>query len=148
MFDKLLSLFKNDKADDEAPHTPATNLAVAAILVEAARADENYTADEQRIIDATLRDQFDVSDADAETLRAEAEEAQAAAVDLHKFTKVAKEMAEPDKIRLVETLWRIVLSDGARDQYEDALIRRLCGLIYVDDRASGEARQRVEAEQG
>ncbi len=148
MFDKLLSLFKNDKADDEAPRTPATNLAVAAILVEAARADENYTADEQRIIDATLRDQFDLGDADAEALRAQAEEAQAAAVDLHKFTKVAKEMAEPDKIRLVETLWRIVLSDGARDQYEDALIRRLCGLIYVDDRASGEARQRVEAEQG
>jgi len=144
LLNKILSIFKNEKTLVVEDKTDQTQLAVAAILVEAARADENYAIEEQQIIDAALQNQFSLDNNSATALRKQGEEAQATAVDLHQFTKVAKEMPEANKIQLIETLWKIVLSDGDRDQYENALMRRLCGLLYIDDRASGEARQRVE----
>ena len=145
MLQKLLSMFKSDDAPAEDGGEDKIRLAVAALLVEAARMDEQYTEEEKRLIDKALGAEFSLSPDDAIALRAKAEKAQSDAIDLHRFTKHAKDMSDDEKIALVENLWRIVLSDGDRDSYEDALIRRICGLIYVDDRASGEARQRVEA---
>ncbi|MEZ5983946.1 MAG: TerB family tellurite resistance protein [Parvularculaceae bacterium] len=119
-------------------------MAVAALLVEAARADEQYT-DEKALIDAALCEQFALSTDDAAALRGKAEAAQAEAMDLHQFTKVAKNMPASEKIALVERLWIIVLSDGTRDPHEDTLVRSVCGLIYVSDPESGAARQRAQA---
>lgn len=147
MFEKLLSKFrKQDTATETASEPDQLELAVAAILVEAARADEVYADEEKAIIDHALGQQFKLDPGAAAALRIKGEDAQSAATDLHRFTKVVKEMPGEEKIALIETLWRIILSDGARDQYENALIRRICGLIYVDDREAGQARQRVLAE--
>lgn len=118
-------------------------LAVAALLVEAARADQHYEDREKHLIDSFLWAHFGLDPLKAGALRAEAEAAQAVATDVHRFTRVAKGMAPDDKIRLVEGLWRIVLADNQRDAHEDALIRRVCGLIYVSDPDSGAARQRA-----
>jgi len=145
MFEKILSAFRPKKAESIEPETPDVQLAVAALLVEGARIDETYADEEKHIIDTALASKFSLSAENASMLRAKGEEAQSNAVDLHRFTKIAKDMEQNEKITLIETLWTIVLSDGERDNYEDALIRRICGLIYVDDRTSGEARQRVEA---
>ena len=145
MLEKLLSMFRNDEAPAREDDADSTRTAVAALLVEAARMDEQYTEEEKQLIDKALAAEFSLSPEDAAALRVTGEQAQSDAIDLHRFTKHAKDMGEEEKIVLVENLWRIVLSDGDRDSYEDALIRRICGLIYVDDRASGEARQRVEA---
>lgn len=143
MFDRLRRLFaapaRPAAEDDDLP------LAVAALLVEAARADEQYEDRERALIDHALAARFELSPADAAALRARGEVAQAGAADLHRFTKIAKSMPADMKIGLVESLWRIVLSDAARDPHEDALIRRVCGLIYVSDPDSGAARRRVEA---
>ncbi|MEL7487199.1 MAG: TerB family tellurite resistance protein [Pseudomonadota bacterium] len=146
VFDKIRTLFKGGAPAEPDADADDGSLAVAALLVEAARADESYDDAERAIIDQALQARYDLPIEDARALRAKAETAQADAVDLHRFTKLAKQMSVEDKTRLVETMWRITLSDGARDQFEDALIRRICGLIYLDDRASGEARQRIEAE--
>ena len=123
-----------------------TPLAVAALLVEAARADEAYDDAERSLIEKALSKQFDLDAEKAAALRVKGEAAQAEAVDLHRFTKIAKQMPSGDKIALVESLWRIVLSDQERDPHEDALIRRVCGLIYISDPESGAARRRVEQE--
>ncbi len=119
--------------------------AVAALLVEAARADNNYEDSEKKLIDEALARKFSLSPAEAGALRERGETAQAAATDIQRFTRHAKELAAEEKVALLERLWEIVLSDGERDPFEDTLMRRICGLIYVDDRVSGEARQRVEA---
>ncbi len=143
MFDKLFSR-KKDVAGDSTPEDEL-RLAVAALLVEAARADEHDDYRERRLIDETLSGEFSLSAEEAASLRAQGEQAQAAALDIQRFTRTAKQLPDDRKIAFVERLWEIVLSDAVRDPYEDALIRRICGLIYVEDRESGAARARIEA---
>ena len=128
-----------------AEETDPLQLAIAALLVEAACADENYETSEKVIIDKTLAAKFELDADAAAELRAKGEAAQANAHDIQRFTKVAKEMPEAEKVAFIEQLWEIVLSDGERDPFEDTLIRRICGLIYVEDRESGAARARVAA---
>lgn len=144
MLSKLAALFR--KPQQDAAPAQDVPLAVAVLLVEAARVDEIYDVREQSIIDAALTSKFGLDAAQAAALRARAETAQAEANDLHRYTRLAKTMSADEKLRFIEAMWRIALSDGARDPYEDALIRRLCGLIYVSDQESGAARRRVENE--
>lgn len=143
MLDGFLGRLMNRKeektSDDPLP------LAFAALLVEAARSDETYTAKEAQIIDRALAGKFSLTAEQAAGIREKAEAAQAHATDVQRFTRVAKEMNHDDKRALLEDLWMIVLSDGARDPFEDTLVRQICGLIYVDDRESGLARSRAIA---
>lgn len=145
MLDKLFGYFANQPSAPKQDVTDPLQLAFAALLVEAARADETYAGDEVSIIDRSLRNKFSLSETEAAALREKAEAVQENATDIQRFTRIAKEMSQEDKISLLEEIWEIVLSDGARDSFEDTLVRRICGLIYVDDRQSGEARRRVEA---
>lgn len=143
MFDKLFDRFKTESPGNEAE--TQLELAFAALLVEAARIDEDYADKERAIIERALKKRFELSDADAAALRQRAEAVQEGAADIQRFTKVAKAMTRPEKIELIEELWEIVLSDGERDPYEETLIRQICGLIYVDDQDSGAARARAAA---
>ncbi len=143
MFDKLFDRFKNE--EPEAGSSNRLELAFAALLVEAARIDENYADNEIAIIDRALMKRFELTAGDAAALRKQAESAQEGATDIQRFTKVAKAMTREEKVELIEELWEIVLSDGTRDPYEETLIRQICGLIYVDDQDSGSARARVAA---
>ena len=143
MFDKLFG--KKSVKSEAVAETDPLQLAVSALLVEAACADENYEEREKAIIDKTLGAKFSLSPTEAAALRVKGETAQSNALDIQRFTRIAKEMTEGEKISFIEELWEIVLSDGERDPFEDTLIRRICGLIYVDDRDSGAARARVEA---
>jgi len=146
MFDKFFKKkHAGSDANEQAADADPMQLALAVLCVEAARADENYEAHEIAIIDRFLAKRFTLSPEDAAALRARAEAAQTEALDIQRFTKVAKEMSSEEKINFVEHLWRIVLSDGDRDPFEDTLIRRICGLIYVNDPESGAARARVAA---
>lgn len=138
MFGRLKALLAGEKPHER--QAVSTELAVAALLVEAARADENYTDLERTLIKRALAAQFLLDAEAANALLAAGEAAQAEALDLHRFTRVAKAMAAEDKLALVERLWTVILSDGARDPHEDALVRRVCGLIYVSDPESGVAR--------
>lgn len=145
MLDRLKELFgaKSPKADEPARDPP---FAVAGLLVEAARSDDHYTNVERKLIDRALIREFGVPPEQAAAIRVNAETAQADAADIYKFTKLAKNFSPEQKIVLIEALWRVILSDGVKSDWEDALVRRVCGLIYVSDRDSGLARQRVERE--
>lgn len=122
--------------------------ALAALMVEAARADEHYDESEKAIIDKLLASTFSITGEEAEALRGAGEALQRGALDIQRFTRHAKEMSTADKSTFIEGLWEIVLSDGERDPFEDTLIRRICGLIYLDDRDSGVARARAQAKLG
>ena len=142
MFDKLFS--RNRPEATSPTEDDELEVSFAALLVEAARADEDYADHEKAIIDRTLAARFSLSAADASRLREKAETAQSAALDIQQFTRHAKTMSADEKIAFLEGLWEIILSDGVRDSYEDTLVRRICGLIYIEDRLSGMARARVE----
>ncbi|MBT8472150.1 MAG: TerB family tellurite resistance protein, partial [Marinicaulis sp.] len=128
MFKKL---FSKSKETEAAPTHDPLHLAVAVLMIEAAVADQHFDENERNIISKALRENFSIIEADADALVEAAAEEQKNAVDIQRFTRVAKEMGRAEKVRFIETLWRIVLSDDERDPYEETLIRRVCGLIYV-----------------
>lgn len=143
MFKKLLDALA---ATPPAPGRPeiSPELAVAALLVHAARSDGDYAEAEKRTIDALLGDAFDKSPAEGAALRAEAEAADEQAADLVRFTRVLKDaLTEAEREEFLERMWRVVLADGVREPHEDVLMRRLAGLLYVPDTRSNAARRRA-----
>lgn len=143
MLDRLFRSFR--KETSPAKEEDALPRAVAALLVEAARADEEYTDDERSLIIKLLRGEFGLTEDEAAALRREAEEAQAEANDLYGFSRVVKEDLDREgKMQLIEAMWRVVLTDAERDPHEEMVIRRLVGLIHLEDRDSTEARRRAE----
>lgn len=142
MFDILRKLFRDDGASGAAVVSPQR--AVAALLVEAAHVDGRYEIAERALVGRLLAAMFGLDAAAAEALRAGGEADQAAAPDLVRFTRIVKTLLdEHERVRVIEALWSVVLSDGHRDPREDALLRSLAPLLGVSDRDSAFARQRV-----
>ena len=147
MIDLFLKLV--GRAPDEPPARIDERTALAALLVEAAHADGSYDAEESARIARVLAARYGLSAAEAAALRAEGEAAQAQAVDLVRFTRAVK-LAVPHEVRVgvIEAVWEVVYADGVREMHESALIRKLCGLLHIEDREAGLARQRVVARLG
>ena len=146
MIDVLRSLFRSDAGNR---HEVPADIAVAALLVDAARADDVYKPEERLAVVTLLQAIFGLELPEAERLCEQGEAAQAEAADIVRFTRVVKfGMEEAERVRLFEALWEIVLIDHERDPDEDALLRRLAPLLAVSDHDSAAARQRVLARQG
>ena len=132
--------------------TPETNrpadlkVAVAVLLLEAAHRDDNFSADERAAIARLLRGKFDLSKEEASQLMAATESRVREMVQLHPYTHaIFEQMTPEDRIRFIEMLWEVAYADGVLDPEEDAMIRKIAGLIYVEDRDRILARKRVEA---
>ncbi|WP_416898217.1 MAG: TerB family tellurite resistance protein [Minwuia sp.] len=123
-------------------------ICAAALLVEAAHLDGEFTDDERGAIAGALRRQFELSDDETESLIGEAERVHSDAVEISRFTRAVKALPHERRIEILEAMWDVVLADGDLHAYEANLLRRVGGLIYVSDRENGEARQRAAARQG
>ena len=123
---------------------PDARLALGALLVRLARADEVYTEEERARIDRVLAQRYGLSPFEAAALRAEAEQLEAEAPDTVRFTRAIK-AAVPyeDRIGVIEALWEVVLADGTRDDDEDALLRMVAPMLGISDPDSARARRRV-----
>lgn len=146
MLDRLKSMFSPDA--DGAParhHDPdELQLAAAALLVEAARMDDDYDADERALIGRLLRDRFALDAAAAEALLSAADAATEDLVEVYGFARRVKDgFSHDERVRMIEMLWEVVLADDEIHDHEANLLRRVAGLIYVSDRESGDARKRV-----
>ncbi|RME14229.1 MAG: TerB family tellurite resistance protein [Alphaproteobacteria bacterium] len=121
-------------------------LALTALLVRLARADNDYARVEIDTIERVIAERYRLSPAEAKALRAEAEALEAEAPDTVRFTQAIKD-AVPYEQRLdvVESAWQVALADGARAGEEDALMRMVARLLGVNDRDSNLARQRAAA---
>ena len=116
------------------------------LLVEAARMDDHFEATERAAIERLLAAKFELSPESTKTLLTHAEIVTARSNQLHPFTRLAVERMDPnERIRLIEMLWEVAYADGVLDPEEDALLRRVAGLIYVSDADRVAARQRVLA---
>ena len=136
MFNKI---FKKEKkiTDDK-------NVLVAALLVHAAKIDEVYTDVEKIIIKKALISLDLATQKDVEDLLLTAEKNEKEANQIVEFTREIKRNPIEFKLKIIEILWKIVYSDGANDNYESNLIRRLCGLLYISDKESGEIKLKVQ----
>lgn len=138
----------------ETPHVdPLTaddaELALAALLVRLARADDDYDAAEHIRIERVLMARRGLGHQEARDLRTRAEALEANAPDTVRFTRALKEkIAYDDRIGVIEALWDVALADDTRRPEEDALIRLAAQLLGVSDRDSALARQRVAAREG
>jgi uncharacterized tellurite resistance protein B-like protein len=120
--------------------------AVAAVLVLAAKADHAYEVAEQAMIDAVLAERYGLDPAAAKALREEGEAAEDAALDHYQFTKAIKAaVPHEERVGVVEALWRVVLSDAARDPQEDTVMRQLVDRLGLSPMESAQARQRAAA---
>lgn len=127
--------FKLGKLFGHKPATPAADpsrLAVAQLLLEIARADLSADAAEHAVIRKHLQDAFALDDAAVDTLVAQASARVEKAVSLHGTVEALnRSMDAPTKSALVGALWRVAYADGRLDPYEEALLRRICDLLYV-----------------
>ena len=105
-------------------------------MIHAAKIDENYTDKEKKIIKETLNKLSNNEDLDK--LISEAETKESDSNHIQDFTKNIKAMDKNDKIEIIKNIWSIILSDGTSDMYEENLMRRLAGLLYVDAKTMGD----------
>ena len=118
--------------------------ALAVLLIEVARSDDGVEDRAQGVIQRALALRFGLERSEVIRLIKAAEERAAEATDLFHFTRVVVEnFTEEERIGVIEMLWEVVYSNGVLTGDEDALIRRVAGLIYVSDRDRREARRRV-----
>ena len=115
---------------------------IACLLIHAAKIDENYTSEEKEIIKKTVKKLYpDLDNLDDVVSKAEQKENDSN--HIQEFTKEVKSLSLENKIIIIETLWRIILSDGKSDIYENNLMRRLAGLLYLDDKIIGETKVKI-----
>ncbi len=141
MMKSIRNLF-TPKTPAELPMPP--EVAVGALLVEAALIDGVYVNIESDMIAEILLESFDFDADKADAVLAQAETLAEEAVGSHQFTKHAKKLAMADRVKVVEAIYRVILSDGERSDVEDAYVRHVAGLLHVDDIARAEARKRAE----
>ena len=132
------SLFKNKNNDElkKSPPLDSDLLTIACVLVEAALVDNNFGKEEKNIIIKILQKQYNIKNIkDINNILDTAIDACKKSSDLITYTKKIKQNWPIEKrIEVIEMLWKVCLVDGLLEPYEDMLIRRVSGLIYVDDK--------------
>ena len=116
---------------------------VCALLIHAAKMDENYTEKEKQIIMKTLTEISNKKNDEIAILFEEAEKKENESNQILEFTKEIKNSDKKFRLKIIEVLWKIIYSDGVSDIYESNLMRRLSALLYVTDRESGEIKNLI-----
>lgn len=131
--------FKEDKNKNESNFLTNT----CALLIHAAKIDENYTKNEEEIIKKTLlelganKENIDQTIEKAKTIESNSNQ-------ILDFTREVKNLPDKDKIKIIEALWTIIYSNNDADMYETNLMRRLGGLLYIDSKTMGDIKDKIK----
>ena len=135
----ILNLFKKENKENlENPLIKITSL-----LIHAAKIDENYSEKEKQIIKKTVVELSSKNEKTDEIL-VKAEELERESNQILSFTKEFKNLDENSKIKIVEVLWNIIYSDNNPDIYENSLMRKLTGLLYLNPKVVGDLKEKVK----
>ena len=137
MFKKIFKKQKKESPDNK-------RVLVAALLINAAKIDENYTDIEKKIIKRALENIYNISSDQVEELMIHAEKKEEEQNQIIEFTKEIKKHSMESRLKIIEIIWKIVYSDGTSDSYESNLIRRICGLLYISGKDNGIIKTKVE----
>ena len=118
---------------------------IAALLIHAAKIDENYSAKEEQIIEKTLLE-IGAKKENIEKILKDAKLIEKNSNQILEFTKEVKNMNEKKKINIIEALWKIIYSNKVADIYETNLMRRLAGLLYIDSKIMGDIKEQIKKE--
>ena len=131
--------FKKDSIETEKNFLVKT----CALLIHAAKIDENYTENEEDIIKKTLLELGAKEETISQTIK-DAKSIEENSNQILDFTREVKNLPENEKIKIIEALWSIIYSNNEADIYETNLMRRLAGLLYIDSSTMGDIKDRVK----
>ena len=118
---------------------------IAALLIHAAKIDQNYSIEEEEIIKKTLVS-LGAEQSDLNNLITKASKSEENANQILDFTREIKNLEEMDKIKIIKSLWKIIYSNKDADIYETNLMRRLAGLLYIDSKVMGDIKEEIKKE--
>ena len=118
---------------------------VAALLIHAAKIDENFEKKEEEIINQALL-KLGANNQDIENIIKEGKILEENTNQILDFTKEVKNMEEDQKVKIIETLWKIIYSNKEADMFETNLMRRLAGLMYIDKKIMGDIKEKIKKE--
>ena len=133
--------FKTNKDDNK----NKSLIRISALLIHAAKIDENYSEKEEIIIKQAIL-KLGANNENLSKILKESKEIENNTTQILEFTKEVKNMSENDKCEIVETLWRIIYSNKVADMYETSLMRRLAGLLYIDSKIMGDIKDKIKKE--
>ena len=134
----MINFFKNKNM--ETLENPLAK--IAALLIHVAKIDENYTKKEREVIKKAIIE-LGAKNEMVDSVLIEAEKMEKESNQILNFTKEVKNLDKDSKIKIVETLWTIIYSDSNADMYENSLMRRLTGLLYLDPMTVGDIKKKV-----
>jgi len=140
----MISFFKNKKKDEPQDDSYSK---IAALLIHAAKIDEAYEKKEEDIIKETLID-LGAPISEIDKIMSKAIIVEDNSNQILDFTREVKNVPDSDKIKIIESLWKIIYSNDSADIYETNLMRRLSGLLYVDAKIMGDLKLKVKSELG
>ena len=114
-----------------------------ALLIHAAKIDEKYTESEEEIIKKTLFELGAKKETITQTIK-DAKSIEENSNQILDFTREVKNLPQDDKIKIIEALWSIIYSNNEVDIYESNLMRRLAGLLYIDNKTMGDIKERIK----
>jgi len=142
MLQRILQFLTDSRAPPGEGRAQELEDAVAALMIEAARMDDQFDAAERTTIERLLRERFHLAADEVHRLVAAAERAVGNSAQLFPFTqKILNSLSVEARAGILEMLWKVAYADGVLDPHEDMLLRRVAGLVHVSDRERGLARQ-------
>ena len=139
----MLKFFKNKNSSEKTVNDDKLLSKTASLLIHAAKIDENYTNKEKLIVKKTLLE-LGANKEKLDELMKIAEENEKNSNQILDFTKDIKNTNENFKIKLVESLWKIIYSNESSDMYESNLMRRLSGLLYLENKMVGDIKEKIK----
>tara|TARA_B100000401_G_C52528326_1_gene587852 strand:- start:116 stop:538 length:423 start_codon:yes stop_codon:yes gene_type:complete len=135
----MFNFFRKKKIDNDSNF----EIKIAALLIHAAKIDQNYSENEKKIIIKALIELGVKGEKTSEFLN-KAEILEKNSNQILDFTKEIKNSDEKIKEKVLETLWNIIYSDGISDMYESNFMRRLTGLLYIDNAIAGNIKEKIK----
>ena len=136
----MFNLFKKEESEI---NNNVSLIAVASLLIHSAKIDENFTEKEKQIIKKALIEMGAKADKIDEIIE-EAEKKEKDSNQILDFTREVKNINENKKKLIIEALWKIIYSDENADMYETNLMRRLSGLLYLDNKMVGDIKEKIK----
>ena len=141
----MFNLFKKEK-ENKNDGNHLSLISVAALLIHSAKIDENFTEKEKTIIKNALIE-MGADENNLDEILIDAESREKDSNQILEFTKEVKNRSLDEKKIVIEALWTIIYSDEQADMYESNLMRRLCGLLYLDAKVVGDIKEKVKSNQ-
>ena len=147
MFDKLKSIF-DKKIEEENEQFDTVQIAISTLMIQTAVYDGVFDEQEKSEILELIKKYFNLNEDQKLSLFKIAMKVNDDSNDMQQFTRVLNDhLSEEEKLKIIEMLWKIIISDGHIDDYENTLIRKISGLLYISDRDVGQIKKKLIAQQ-